>query len=69
MIELIYDSCFLCKGKPFGLASLQTNNTLMLMKDIFVIAKKEDIMIAKFMTKKRACFLSKMSIKFNSTYI
>lgn len=41
----------------------------MLAKNTFAIMKKETIEIAKFITKKQACFLSKTLIKFNDICI
>lgn len=69
MYELTYNSCLFHRCKPFDIIGLQTRNILILANDNFVGIEKEAIKITKFMTKKQACFLPQILIKFNNTWI
>lgn len=56
MKMLSYDACFLIikdGGKNFGIAKLQTNNTLNIKIEIFMKKEKTEIMKAKFKVKTR----------------
>lgn len=60
---------FINRYELFGIIRLQTNNILIVANKTFAIIKKEDIEIAKFITKIQACFLLQMSIKCNGIWI
>jgi len=51
MDQSIYDPCLLYSNKPFGIVSLQTNNTLFLADNTFTEAKQSELYKAKFMAK------------------
>lgn len=69
MIESIYNLYLLYRCELFGIVGLQTNSFLMLLSNTFIVIEEEAIKTAKFMTKKRVCFLPKTPIKFNNTWI
>lgn len=65
--KLIYNPCLLHRYKPFDIVELQTDDTLMLANKTFAAIEKKTIKIIKFMTKKQACLLFQISIKFYGT--
>lgn len=69
MTESTYNSYLLHTCKLFGIVVLQTDNTLMLSNNILAAIKEKALKMAKFMTKEQSCFLSKITIKLNSTWI
>lgn len=67
MTESTYDPCLLFRYERFSIIDLQTDNTLMLANNTFTSIEEKTIKTARFMTKKQACFLLKILIKFNDT--
>ena len=71
-MESTYDSCLLYTDgskKGFGIVSLQTDNTLILVNDTFAIAKEKELKEAKPLAKDREKLTLNTPIKFNGGYI
>ena len=69
MIELTYDLYLFHSIESFGLIDLQTDDTLIFVSNDFVIKKNEAIKTINIMIKKRECFNTTNSIKFNDMKI
>lgn len=69
MTKLTYNLCLLYRSKPFGIISLQTDNTLILLENFFATIKENTIKMANIMTTEYAYLTSEIPIKFNSTLI
>ena len=69
MIESTYDSCLFHSIESFDLIDFQTDDTLIFVSNDFVIKKNEVIKTVNIMIKKRECFSTTNSIKFNDMKI
>ena len=69
IIESTYDSCLFHNIELFDLIDLQTDDTLIFVNNDFVIKKNEVIKTVNIMIKKRECFNTTNSIKFNDMKI
>ena len=69
MEQSTYDPCLLYSNQPFGIVSLQTDDTLFVGDEGF--AKKEQVKLeeAKFMAKERECLTFTYDLKFNGGII
>jgi len=65
MDQSTYDPCLLYSDKPFGIVSLQTNNTPFLIDDTFIEAEQSELYKAKFMAKEREQLTTDILVKFN----
>lgn len=65
MSKSTYNPCLLYKCEVFSIIRPQIDDILILVNNIFIIIEKKPIRPAKFMTKKQACLLTQMPIKFN----
>jgi len=61
----MYNPCLLYSNKPFGIVSLQTNNTLFLADNTFIEAKQSELYKAKFIAKEREQLTANIPVKFN----
>jgi hypothetical protein len=69
MTQLTYNPCLLYNNKPFGIVSLQTNDTLFLADKTFVNTEKNKLYKAKFMTKEQERLTIITPLKFNKAII
>ena len=69
MIKSTYDSCLFHSIELFDLIDFQTDDTLIFVSNDFVIKKNEVIKTINIMIKKRECFNTTNSIKFNDMKI
>lgn len=72
MIEFSYDFCLFyidSNDKSFGVVSLQTDNILILINDIFAATKEKELKKGKLLAKNRKKQTLNIPIKFNRSYI
>jgi len=65
MKQLTYDPCLLYSNRPFGIISLQTNDTLFLGDDDFAEVEHLKLLEAKFLAKERKRLITNYNLKFN----
>ena len=70
IITFIFNLCFFITtiGTPFGIISIQTNNTIILKNDQFLALKKDELVKVNFITKLKEK-LNFITILFFNRYI
>jgi hypothetical protein len=73
MIEFIYNACLLHNNNEkkilFDIVKMQINDTLILINDVFAIAKEKTIKMIDIKIKSRNKLALEQVIKFNETVI
>jgi hypothetical protein len=67
MDQSTYDPCLLYSNSPFGIVSLQTDDTLFLGDDVFAEQEQVQLQKARFLAKDRERLLSGNNLKFNGS--
>jgi hypothetical protein len=69
MNQSTYDPCLLYSNHPFGVVSIQTDNTLILRDSQFIEKEQLQLQRANFSAKEREQLSAEHSLKFNGAVI